>query len=45
MNGISRMTAALVISILELILLRSRSNARKVEAFHPAEDYVFGFVN
>jgi hypothetical protein len=41
MNNISGMAEALIISILELILLGSR----KVEAFHPAVDYVFGFVN
>jgi hypothetical protein len=29
------------IFILELILLRSRGNAKKVKIFHPAVDYVF----
>jgi len=39
------MDKTLIISILELILLRTRDNAKKMkilnEFFHPAVDYVF----
>jgi hypothetical protein len=40
-TSIRSMDKTLIISILELILLKSRGNAKKVKIFHPAVDYVF----